>query len=135
MIAYNPKDWFTFIFRFHRADTFRKLTPALIALAFYSALIAYAELEFWKLAETSQVKNISIMHNLLAVVISLLLVFRTNTAYERWWEGRKLWGELVNTSRGLAQKFLAMSSGIDTTCPSRTSTSSAGRGPAFQSGS
>lgn len=34
--------------------------------------------------------------------------FRTNTACERWWEGRKLWGELVNTSRGLAIKFNAI---------------------------
>jgi len=38
-------------------------------------------------------------------VISLLLVFRTNTAYERWWEGRKLWGSLVNCSRNLALKL------------------------------
>jgi putative membrane protein len=29
-------------------------------------------------------------------------VFRTNTAYDRWWEGRKLWGQLVNVSRGVA---------------------------------
>jgi putative membrane protein len=35
----------------------------------------------------------------------MLLVFRTNTAYERWWEGRKLWGTLVNASRNLAIKL------------------------------
>jgi putative membrane protein len=38
-------------------------------------------------------------------VISLLLVFRTNTAYDRWWEGRKLWGALVNNSRNFAIKL------------------------------
>jgi putative membrane protein len=32
-------------------------------------------------------------------------VFRTNTAYDRWWEGRKLWGALVNNSRNLAIKI------------------------------
>jgi putative membrane protein len=34
-----------------------------------------------------------------------LLVFRTNTAYERWWEGRKIWGAIVNNSRNLALKL------------------------------
>ncbi|GAB4214258.1 MAG: bestrophin family ion channel [Synechococcales cyanobacterium] len=37
------------------------------------------------------------------LVIGLLLVFRTNTAYERFWEGRKLWGELINTARNFAR--------------------------------
>ncbi len=41
-------------------------------------------------------------------MISLLLVFRTNTAYDRWWEGRKLWGSLVNNSRNLAIKLSAI---------------------------
>lgn len=40
-----------------------------------------------------------------SIVLGLLLVFRTNTAYERFWEGRKLWGELVNTSRNLARQI------------------------------
>ena len=37
------------------------------------------------------------------IILSLLLVFRTNTAHERFWEGRKLWGALVNTVRNLAR--------------------------------
>jgi putative membrane protein len=38
----------------------------------------------------------------------LLLAYRTNTAYDRWWEGRKLWGSLVNNSRNLAIKLAAI---------------------------
>ena len=45
------------------------------------------------------------MHSLLGFAISMLLVFRTNTAYDRWWEGRKQWGALVNNSRNLAVKL------------------------------
>jgi putative membrane protein len=48
------------------------------------------------------------MHTLLGFVSSFLLVFRTNTAYERWWEGRKLWGALVNNSRNLAMKIASL---------------------------
>ena len=105
MISYNTKDWFTFIFRFHKADTFRTLFPIMIAIGIYSALIGYAEVEIWKIGEKSYLKNITIMHGMLGFVISLLLVFRTNTAYDRWWEGRKLWGSLVNNSRNLALKL------------------------------
>ena len=39
------------------------------------------------------------------IVLGLLLVFRTNTAYERFWEGRKSWGNLVNTVRNLARQI------------------------------
>jgi len=37
------------------------------------------------------------------IVLGLLLVFRTNTAYDRFWEGRKFWGTLVNCVRNLAR--------------------------------
>lgn len=40
-----------------------------------------------------------------SIVLGLLLVFRTNTAYERFWEGRKLWGNLVNNTRNLARQI------------------------------
>jgi putative membrane protein len=105
MISYNPKEWFTFIVRFHKADTFRKLGKMLIGICIYSAIIAFLELEFWKLSKQNYVSNIPIMHGLLGFAISMLLVFRTNTAYDRWWEGRKLWGSLVNNSRNLALKL------------------------------
>ena len=105
MITYNPKDWFTFIFRLHKSDTIRKLLPMIIGMALYSWLIAYLELEYWNIPDTTKVKNLTLLHNLLGFVLSLLLVFRTNTAYDRWWEGRKLWGSLVNNSRNLAIKI------------------------------
>jgi len=108
MISYNTKDWFGFIFRFHKADTVRKLAPLILAICLYSALIAYLELKYWKLSTDNFVRNIPVMHSLLGFAISMLLVFRTNTAYDRWWEGRKLWGALVNNSRNLALKLKAM---------------------------
>src|ERR1700754_1378564 len=105
MITYNPRECFTFIFWFHRADTLRKLLPLIIGIAIFCAIIAFLEIEFFNAAKNEHVKNISIMHTLLSFVLSMLLVFRTNTAYDRWWEGRKLWGSLVNNSRNLAIKL------------------------------
>jgi putative membrane protein len=45
------------------------------------------------------------MSSLLGIVLGLFLVFRTNTAYDRWWEGRRLWGMLVNSTRNFALKL------------------------------
>ena len=114
MINYNPKEWFTFIFRFHKADTFRKLFPLLIGICIYSALVAFLEEEVFHISDKSFVRNIPVMHNLLGFAISMLLVFRTNTAYDRWWEGRKLWGSLVNNSRNLALKLSVILAKTDT---------------------
>lgn len=80
----------------------------MFAIAIYCGFVGYLEVIYWKLADNSYVKNITIMHGMLGFVISLLLVFRTNTAYDRWWEGRKLWGGLVNSSRNLAIKLSAI---------------------------
>ena len=108
MVQYNPKDWITFIFRFHKSDTFRQLIPMMIFIGLYTFGVGYLEIVYWKMSEKSHLSNITIMHNMLGFVISLLLVFRTNTAYDRWWEGRKLWGALVNNSRNLAIKLRVM---------------------------
>jgi len=108
MINYNPKAWFTFIFHIHKADTFRKLWPLMLTVAVFSGLVAFLELHFFKLSESNSVSNINMVHSLLGFVISLLLVFRTNTSYDRWWEGRRLLGELTNVSRNLAIKIKSL---------------------------
>lgn len=108
MIDYNPKEWFRYIFYFQKADTVRKLAPMILIMAAYSSIVAYVIIIHLKITENNDLKNISLMHSLLGFVISMLLVFRTNTAYDRWWEGRKQWGSLMNGSRNLALKLAAL---------------------------
>lgn len=105
MIFYNPKIWLRFIFNFHRADTLRKMFPLLLAMAAFCFLVAWLEIDVLNVSQSSLLKNTSVLHTLLGFVISLLLVFRTNTAYDRWWEGRRQWGSLVNSSRNFAVKL------------------------------
>ena len=107
MIAEDPSRWLAPVFQFHRSDTFRRLIFLLIGLGVYTGALAWMELDYLHLRDTHPLKNITLMHGLLGFAISMLLVFRTNTAYERWWEGRKLWGALVNCSRNLAVKLQA----------------------------
>jgi len=57
------------------------------------------------------ITNISIpmtVHTVLGTIISLLLAFRSNQAYDRWWEARIIWGSIVNDSRTLARQILAL---------------------------
>ena len=102
MINYNPKDWFGLIFEFHKSDTMRKLMKILVVYGIFIFIITYIEINY-----TNFISTISV-HSLVGFIIGLLLVFRTNTAYDRWWEGRKLLGSLVNTSRNLALKINAI---------------------------
>lgn len=44
--------------------------------------------------------------SILGTAISLFLGFRTNSAYQRWWEARKVWGEIINNSRTFARQVL-----------------------------
>lgn len=108
MIASDQKHPFRDIFRIHSADTFAKLAPYIVLLFIYTAAIALVERAFLHLTENSPVRQISNMHTLLGFAISMLLVFRTNTAYDRWWEGRKLWGNLTNSSRNLTMKLASI---------------------------
>ncbi len=103
MIKYNPKSWFQLIFAFHKSDTFRILWKELIYIGLFTILVAYLEITFFP--EAKFLSQLVAVYSLVGFVISLLLVFRTNTAYDRWWEGRKKWGCMVNDTRNLAVKI------------------------------
>ena len=86
---------------FHRTALFARISTLVACLVFYSACVVAID---WYLLKDWLTLH-STLHSLLALVMGGLLVFRTNTAYDRWWEGRKLWGQLVNDSRNLAIKI------------------------------
>jgi putative membrane protein len=124
MIEYNNKVWFRHILNFHKTDTFRILLWEMVFVALYTALVAAIEIYLLRELRMSgsgdtmerALKDTTIMHSILGFVLSLLVVFRTNTAYDRWWEGRKLWGALVNNTRNLSVKlnaFLPQSCGAE----------------------
>jgi putative membrane protein len=107
MINYNTKDWRLNLFQLKKSDTFRKLLPLILIVCGYSLVVVYVERQWLNLPESSPLKHFTVFHTLIGFAISMLLVFRTNTAYDRWWEGRRQWGELVNVSRNLAIKLHA----------------------------
>ena len=108
MINYNPKSWLHMIFAFHKSDTLRILWKEITYIGVFTLLISYIIVNYFPNAIILE-KLISV-YSLIGFVISMLLIFRTNTAYDRWWEGRKKWGELVNDTRNLALKLSSITS-------------------------
>lgn len=104
MIAYNPKHWFGLIFHKYSREVMKRLLPAVIAMGIITAILVYLIHDYfqWDLQGTTAI------HSIMGIVLGLFLVFRTNSAYDRWWEGRQAWGNLVNTSRNLALKLDSM---------------------------
>jgi putative membrane protein len=113
MVNYNPKVWFSLVFHAYSRAVMRTLTPALIFIAFYTAGVCYILLDVLRFHESDFHTTIS-MHSLLGIVLGLFLVFRTNSSYDRWWEGRKLWGSLVNNTRNVSHKLNAFLEKSDT---------------------
>jgi putative membrane protein len=104
MVKYNPKNWFLHILSFHKSDTLRILWPEMLLLAILTFGICYLE-SYLIEGDGMYLKDLTRVYALIGFALSLLLVFRTNTGYDRWWEGRKKWGELVNNSRNIAIKI------------------------------
>ncbi|WP_129714030.1 bestrophin family protein [Pedobacter sp. SYP-B3415] len=86
---------------------FGKIRTEIIMVSVYAILIAivYNNFHFTRISIPIAVPTI------LGTVISLLLAFKSNQAYDRWWEARTLWGAIVNDSRTLTRQLLTF---IDT---------------------
>lgn len=99
MIIYKTNDWLQAIYEFHTGSTARSLLRRLLIAAVYITAVIVAEINYIDLrltdAPTSYLST-------LGILLSLLLLFRTNTAYDRFYEGRRAWGTLVNTERNMA---------------------------------
>ena len=78
------------------------LGPSIIFLVIYSSAIYF-------LYEFTGYDDIAIplsVPTVLGTAISILLGFRTSSAYDRWWEGRKIWGAIINDSRTLVRQSI-----------------------------
>ncbi len=93
MILRKNLDWRIILRRTWKRTTFLFLLSSLVA-------IAYHLLWFDDLAISTMPASI------LGVAIAFLIGFRVNSAYERWWEARKIWGALVNDTRSWARQVM-----------------------------
>jgi len=96
MVDYQPKNFFRVVVQLH-GSVVPILIPRILLCVGLGALAAYGHAQHG-------IKLPSIAHTLLGVALGLLLVFRTNASYDRFWEGRKLFGSIVNRSRDIIRQ-------------------------------
>jgi putative membrane protein len=78
-----------------------KIKPGLLLVTLYSIAIA----ALYNMFHVTRITIPLSVPMILGTVISLLLGFRSNQAYDRWWEARIIWGAIVNDSRSLARQM------------------------------
>ena len=103
MVDYDPHSWVKLIFNNDSKNIFKQLWPPMVTLLLYTTGVVVVFNHVFNFHYPGG----TAIHSLLGVVLGLFLVFRTNTAYDRWWEGRKQWGALVNCCRNIAIKVNA----------------------------
>lgn len=97
MVEYEAREWFKVLLQLH-GSVIPKLVPRVLLVAAFGLVASL-------LASTSYgVELPTTAHTLLGVALGLLLVFRTNASYDRYWEGRRLFGGIVNRSRNLIRQ-------------------------------
>jgi len=104
VITYDPKNWFRILVEFPRSPVFRTLFLDVLLAGAWAWLVTWLELDVMRVAVPLGPSFLSI----LGIILGLLLVFRTNTAYDRWWEGRRAWGQLLNVVRALSHQLDAL---------------------------
>ena len=105
MIIYKKKDWLPAIWHFHTGPTAHGLIKRVALIGIYVTIVTIGELNYYdlRLKDTP-----SSFLQAMGILLSLLLIFRTNTAYDRFYEGRIAWGTLVNNCRNLSIFFNAI---------------------------
>lgn len=103
MIVRSKSNWWNMLFVW-RGSMMMQMLPQLIIVAILSVVAVWTEGTVWK----QKVPLNATPFTLVGVALALFLGFRNSSAYDRWWEGRKLWGALVNTMRTLTRQALTM---------------------------
>jgi ion channel-forming bestrophin family protein len=103
MIVRSKSNWWTMLFVW-RGSMMKQTLPQLLIVAVLSVVAVWSEGSILK----HKVPLNATPFTLVGVALALFLGFRNSSAYDRWWEGRKLWGALVNTMRTLARQVLTM---------------------------
>ncbi len=101
MIDYDPHIWRDHLLDF-RGSVLRKVLPRVLIVAVWACLVGWFHQTFFK------VNVPSTAHALVGLALGLLLVFRTNASYDRFWEGRRQWGTIINATRNLARGSAAL---------------------------
>lgn len=99
----REKPGFLALFFVYQGSIAPRVMPQIILVALLSALMVVLHAHFPDLFPVLTTSSFAF----LGVALSLYLGFRNNACYERWWEGRRLWGQLLVEGRSLLRLSLS----------------------------
>lgn len=106
MVNYDPKAWLRVMFSLN-GTVLPRLLLRLVVLVGVALLLCMLD-ALLRLGDGSGLPILNpVAHTIMGVAIGLLIVFRNNCSYDRYWEGRRLWGSIVNSSRNLLRAATA----------------------------
>lgn len=103
IVPRKSSSWFSLLLQV-KGTIYEKIRYRLWMVVLFSALVT----TIYELFITSGQLLSMTPFSLIGLALSIFLGFRNNTSYDRYWEGRKLWGGIVNTSRTLTRRVLTL---------------------------
>ncbi|SDI32528.1 bestrophin family protein [Chryseobacterium jejuense] len=103
MIIRKKEHWFKMLFVWH-GSVLPGLLPRLFLLFILSLGVVYLRGVIFSFKIPLNPAPLT----LFGFVLALFLGFKNNASYDRFWEGRKLWGALLNTARSLTRQALTL---------------------------
>ncbi|MBO6934991.1 MAG: hypothetical protein JJ863_08445 [Deltaproteobacteria bacterium] len=103
MIVHPKASWLRTLV-YLRGSALTRIWPRLLAVTLVATLVTYLHETYGLLHTDLTVTPFS----LIGLALGIFLGFRNNTSYDRFWEGRKLWGRVVNASRTLTRQILTL---------------------------
>lgn len=102
----HPRPTLVTLFFIRHGTMVKKIWPQILAVALMSAVIVYVhhiEPEYLPFYTSSA------PFTLLGIALSVFLSFRNNACYDRWWEARKHWGDMIHVSRAIIRQTMVLS--------------------------
>ncbi len=90
--------WIPHLFLFYKEKVFRKLLPIMLVITLYALVIGLC-------FQGRSGYSLGQFHLIFSFILAIIISFRVNSSYARWWEARTLWGGITNNTRNLALKF------------------------------
>lgn len=103
MIIRKKSGWLGLVFTW-KGSTLPVTWKRILATVFLAGVVTFLDKKYgWPKTDLTATP-----FSLIGLALGIFLGFRNNTSYDRFWEGRKLWGQLINTTRSLCRQILTL---------------------------
>jgi putative membrane protein len=104
MVVFEKTSWLKLLFTM-KGSVLHKIWKRVLASTLFATVITLL-FDFELLPESFDFTTLPF--TLIGLALAIFLGFRNNSSYDRWWEGRKLWGRMINTTRTVTRQTMTL---------------------------